>query len=86
MYRFLEKLMHKRECWISVNNRLPEGGWCLVACNQYGRSIIRKAAYDRDAGWLEVRGDVQNITEYVTHWMPLPNPPEEYMHGHEVLK
>lgn len=55
--------------WISVEERLPEeDGFYLV----YGPFIYR------DTKWY----DRKNFSQYfwkhdVTHWMPLPEPPEE---------
>ena len=57
--------------WISVKDRLPEEGVCL-GC--HGSSV---GIYGYLFGeWF----DEDNCTcgeGYVTHWMPLPEPPEE---------
>ena len=48
---------------------------CLVACNQWGGEKVRKATYlDSEKRFFEGGFD---ITEYVTHWMPSPEPPKE---------
>lgn len=48
---------------------------CLVACNQWGGEKVRKATYlDSEKIFMENGHD---ITEYVTHWMPSPKPPED---------
>ena len=49
----------------------------LVACNQWGGNIRRTAIWlSSEEVWLEGTND---ITEYVTHWRELPDPPETYM-------
>ena len=70
--------------WISVKERLPEGG-CLAAnfCKGtygYGEYII---GYVSRYNELEAIGDTckaensYELLDNVTHWMPLPEPPEE---------
>lgn len=76
--------------WISVKDRLPEipgRGWAskmVIAANGngyvspmlYERAIIRgKTAYRWKFYWDRIAD-----TE-VTHWMPLPEPPEEGKDG-----
>lgn len=68
--------------WISVSDRLPELGQRVLFYDRNG--LIHVATYElserekwkcfmeHGAGW---DGDsVQN--EHVTHWMPIPTPPE----------
>ena len=69
--------------WISVEDRLPEAKLAVLA---YGRRHIRKTettelpaphvAYTRgeDEGWFT--WDYSDYV-YVSHWMPLPEPPME---------
>lgn len=63
--------------WIPVTDadNLPKKSTpCLVACNQWGGEIVRKATYlDLEKRFCEGYFD---ITEHVTHWMPSPEPPE----------
>lgn len=63
--------------WIPVTdvNNLPKKSTpCLVACNQWGGEKVRKATYlDSEKRFYEGGFD---ITEYVTHWMPSPEPPK----------
>lgn len=54
--------------WISVDERLPEKGVKVLIC--------------WDTGYVNI-GDRFLICQYlndkeITHWMPLPEPPEEY--------
>ena len=63
--------------WTPVENRSMHSGLYLVACNEWGGSAVRKAAYDDFTGkWLEFSPlGAKDITKVVTHWMPLPEPP-----------
>lgn len=65
--------------WIPVTDQLIHSGWYLVACNEWAGSAVRKAIYDIvTRRWLEFpcRGP-KDITKFVTHYMPLPEPPKE---------
>ena len=61
--------------WISVKDRLPEDDatYLVYGRNGYG---IAFAIYYGDGEWLTC-DDLTNITRFVTHWMPLPEPPKE---------
>lgn len=79
----IQKLEAQVPKWISVEDRLPEAKLAVLA---YGRRHIRKTettelpaphvAYTRgeDEGWFT--WDYGDYV-YVSHWMPLPEPPEE---------
>ncbi len=72
--------------WISVKERLPElpaGKWSskmVLACNAknhvspmfYERAYVRGKSVERWKFYWDRIADVQ-----VTHWMPLPEPPED---------
>ena len=63
--------------WISVNDKLPNGGdLCLILLEVGGN--IEKGIYKDDGDWLgnwfSMRGKNQHYK--VTHWMPLPEPPK----------
>lgn len=61
--------------WVSVDDRLPDSGeWYLVANSKYKHLEIVFFDGTNGAGihWLQ-NGD---YLERVTHWMPLPEPPE----------
>lgn len=69
--------------WISVENRLPKEGDTVLCYN----SMICTGFYQNEycpfeeskKGWnLDLSEDELDICEdyEVTHWMPLPNPPE----------
>lgn len=66
----------ERDRWISVEEP-PNIGWHLVICNQWGGRIHRLAFF-RDGIWTEWIDDTgYDITKYVTHYSPLPEPPKE---------
>ena len=69
----------ERQRWIPVSEQLIHSGWYLVACNEWGGSAVRKAIYDEATRkWLEFPcGGPKDITKFVTHYMPLPDPPKE---------
>ena len=63
--------------WISVENELPEvGGYvvCIAKRNPFSRFMPMVARIEKN-GWANPITE-QYISE-VTHWMPLPEPPEE---------
>lgn len=60
----------KMPAWISVNDRLPEHCKNVLCVTTRGRPFVCK--YDhRWKRWV-IGG---NVT--ITHWMPMPEPPEE---------
>lgn len=56
--------------WISVDERLPENGKRVLVTTDKGNPFV--ARYDHKWARWRVSG-----TTDVTHWMPLPKPPEE---------
>ena len=66
--------------WISVKERLPEvGGYvvCIAKRNPFSRFMPMAARIEKN-GWVNPITE-QYISE-VTHWMPLPELPEEADH------
>jgi hypothetical protein len=62
--------------WISVSERLPEKDkYVIVFTEEHGESGIHCAAADEDGVWYPAHGDGWMFPT-VTHWMPLPEPPE----------
>ena len=59
--------------WIPVTERVPEPGLYLVRCNEVHKHLYR-IAYCYNSVWYE---DCNDITEFVTHWISLPEPPKE---------
>lgn len=69
--------------WISVKDRLPEEHTdvlCRVpsVINQYG-SLMVTASYNKELlCWIDYMGnEMMNAVTLVTHWMPLPEPPNK---------
>ena len=66
--------------WVPVSERLPEEGVRVLVCNIYGGSLPNQGdtGYVVDNGVME--GEEWCISDdpffHVTHWMPLPEPPE----------
>lgn len=61
--------------WISVKDRLPEAFQPVIVCRDKGRGVYAAEPGCRDVGdWWKVYG---TRTKKVTHWMPLPQPPEK---------
>jgi Protein of unknown function (DUF551). len=60
------------EDWVSVEKGLPEQGlWYLVNSPMRGVLIM---FYDSPGNWLELN-DGDDYTDGITHWRPLPTPP-----------
>ena len=70
--------------WISVEERLPEGngGYIVTACDEgcpagegiwYDTVVVFAEYYDGCWTWND--GTEYDLTDIVTHWMPLPAPP-----------
>ena len=62
--------------WISVDDALPEvGGYvvCIAKRNPFSRFMPMVARIEKN-GWVNPITE-QYISE-VTHWMPMPQPPE----------
>lgn len=56
--------------WISVKNRLPKTGTLALVFGSAGAMTVGR--YIAANEWL-----VPGIFSAITHWMPLPEPPEE---------
>ena len=72
--------------WISVEDRLPEKDGCYIvtACDEgcscgdgiwYDTVVIEAEHYKGEWSWNE-NGTEYDITDLVTHWMPMPEPPK----------
>ena len=62
--------------WISVKDRMPEKmEWVLCACRG---NIIEVLRYDHIMDdWDTTMPNRGYFKNFVTHWMPLPEPPKE---------
>lgn len=69
----VRKLQQPR--WIPVTERLPEDGQAILAVQSWdGKARIVPANYDRGL-WYDCIFDCP--AEHITHWMPVPEPPED---------
>lgn len=78
----IEKLRGQVPRWIPVEERLPEYGVRVLATDMYEEDdctgIWTREEYPDDPDgccWIDERGWWHAIDD-VTHWMPLPEPPE----------
>lgn len=63
----------KRGEWISVDDRLPEKDeYVFCRSNMYGGEMFIGYRGWRSGEWMD--GGVMHVGD-VTHWMPLPEPP-----------
>ena len=71
--------------WVSVEERLPEGNgeYIVTACDEgcpagegiwYDTVVVFAEYYDGCWTWND--GTEYDLTDIVTHWMPLPAPPD----------
>ena len=76
-----------RDRWISVKDRLPDsnGLYIVTACDEgcaagegiwYDTVVVTAEYYNGCWTWYE-GGQEYDLDGIVTHWMPLPEPPEE---------
>lgn len=76
--------------WIPVEERLPEGngGYIITACDEgcpagegiwYDTVVVFAEYYDGCWTWND--GTEYDLTDIVTHWMPLPKAPKEGTNG-----
>ena len=79
MYEIATEALEERERneqphWIPVSERLPENGkYVLCFCRANIVCVLRR---DKDGDWYENPTHVY-MSGFVTHWMPLPEPPME---------
>jgi len=83
---FLAGYQAAKQQWISVKERLPEEGfgWTMIYGCILSRWSVQPGFYDREANeWVSrfisgYEGEEGYAPfESVTHWMPLPKPPED---------
>ena len=61
--------------WISVEDRLPEIGRCVIAYNALAKCAA-EAMYKGEGMFLQFRWPARLQDHEITHWMPLPEPPK----------
>ena len=70
------------DCWISCSERMPENGQNVLISVNFDSSLVEPLICSaRYTGSTFRRGDATikpgNGIEQATHWMPLPEPPQE---------
>ena len=60
--------------WIPVTERLPESGKCVLIYSKEGM-VAEGSYWAFNKKWTQYRWSVKDL-QNVTHWMPLPEPPE----------
>lgn len=60
--------------WISVKDRLPEKTGLYLIYEQKYNPMMETCFYSNCSGWQY--GFSDSDAELITHWMPLPEPPE----------
>ena len=69
----IEKELGANRHWISVDDRLPEKPMrCLI----FAGGSITEAIYRQSESGFFVDG-ADDVPRAVTHWMPLPQPPQD---------
>ena len=63
-------------CWISVKDRLPDAQKDYLVFRRLPTRAVTIAWYAGENGWLALDGGFYT-DGVVTHFMPLPEPPEE---------
>lgn len=63
--------------WISVHDRLPELEKEVLVYDSFGNMYIGLIT-DGWKGLYWVDEECINISDIVTHWMPLPEPPKDF--------
>jgi hypothetical protein len=70
---YIQQLEAQVPRWISVEDRLPPLGEVLICT----RGNYVGVAWFHANGKFETGGGLMLDTKFVSHWMPLPEPPEE---------
>lgn len=65
--------------WISVEERLPDEVKYVLVAAPYEDNVLQQVAFLFKGGWY-VYG-AGEIAPTVTHWMPLPEPPDNEKEG-----
>ena len=73
---YIQHLEAAQPKWISVEERLP---WMNQKVLVSDGSIVTEAHYNGRGEWIHNGHDMEIGGVIVTHWMPMPQPPEEDM-------
>lgn len=72
-------LLDYLRCWVSVADGLPEDGedvLCWICNDAWGDRYACVGHYDTTFKLWDFDSE-RAMSRYVTHWMPLPEPPED---------
>lgn len=58
--------------WISVEDELPKDSGDVLALTKGGKMLVTLGTYD-EGEWV---WSFYSPKDYITHWMPLPQPPK----------
>lgn len=59
--------------WISVDDRLPDENIIVLVCDG---DDVEMGSHDRHFGWAIYEWGGPSSRSFVSHWMPLPEPPK----------
>ena len=64
--------------WIKCSDRMPEEGNPVLVVSSIG-GAVQNNVYECDGRtWCDFRADYNELSmDVFTHWMPLPEPPQE---------
>lgn len=64
--------------WIKCSERMPEEGKPVLVVGSIG-GAVQNNVYEWDGRtWCDFRADYNELSmDVFTHWMPLPEPPQE---------
>lgn len=69
------------DCWIPVSNQLPEKGQRLIAFVEFNSNVVTPLIKDAEYTGSTFRIGPNTVNTAgeprVTHWIPLPNPPQQ---------
>ena len=71
--RAAHALLQQLPVWIPVSEQMPDEDQCVLAYTDYGMHVASVNEYQE---WGPNHGDGWDFPT-VTHWMPLPAPPQE---------
>ncbi|HHN8370981.1 TPA: DUF551 domain-containing protein [Morganella morganii] len=64
--------------WVKVSERYPENGAVVLVVDVDGFIYLATHEYFSFQIITKEDGDlIETVARFVTHWMPLPQPPEE---------
>ena len=76
--KWLEELKQRRDAeqWIPCSERLPETGTDVIVYYPYWYKSPVQIAHLKGDFWESSDGEYDFPVKAVTHWKPLPEPPE----------